>query len=72
MTRSRLDQKAIESALAELNATAASPWSLADDKLYKVFQFKDFIEAFGFMTRVAMVAETMGHHPNGAMSTPGW
>jgi 4a-hydroxytetrahydrobiopterin dehydratase len=38
-------------------------WQQADNKLYKKFQFKDFSEAFGFMTRVAMEAEKMNHHP---------
>ncbi|MFQ5752494.1 MAG: 4a-hydroxytetrahydrobiopterin dehydratase [bacterium] len=32
-------------------------------KLHKTFEFKSFIEAFGFMTKVAIVAETMNHHP---------
>lgn len=37
---------------------------LADrDGIRKVFQFADFNEAFGFMTRAALVAETMDHHP---------
>jgi pterin-4a-carbinolamine dehydratase len=31
--------------------------------LNKSFEFKDFVEAFGFMTRVAMQAEKMNHHP---------
>jgi 4a-hydroxytetrahydrobiopterin dehydratase len=38
-------------------------WTLKDSKLHKDFQFRDFVEAFGFMTRVALAAETMGHHP---------
>ena len=38
-------------------------WKLEAGKLHARFQFKNFIEAFGFMTRVALVAETMGHHP---------
>ncbi|MEJ6395746.1 4a-hydroxytetrahydrobiopterin dehydratase [Gymnodinialimonas sp. 2305UL16-5] len=33
------------------------------DAISKTFQFKDFSEAFGWMTRVAMVAEQMNHHP---------
>lgn len=32
-------------------------------KLLRVFQFKDFVEAFGFLTGVALEAEKMGHHP---------
>jgi 4a-hydroxytetrahydrobiopterin dehydratase len=38
-------------------------WTEDDNKLKKTFQFKDFSEAFGFMTRVALIAETMNHHP---------
>ena len=38
-------------------------WQEADNKLYKAFQFKDFSEAFAFMTRVALIAEKMNHHP---------
>lgn len=38
-------------------------WTEADNKLYRKFSFKDFSEAFSFMTRVAMEAEKMDHHP---------
>ena len=38
-------------------------WKEADDKLYRKFEFKNFSEAFAFMTRVAMEAEKMDHHP---------
>jgi 4a-hydroxytetrahydrobiopterin dehydratase len=38
-------------------------WQQSDNKLYRKFQFKDFSEAFAFMTRVAMEAEKMNHHP---------
>jgi 4a-hydroxytetrahydrobiopterin dehydratase len=38
-------------------------WEEKDDKLYKKFQFNNFSEAFAFMTRVAMEAEKMDHHP---------
>jgi 4a-hydroxytetrahydrobiopterin dehydratase len=39
-------------------------WKEEDNKLKKIFQFKDFSEAFSFMTRVAFLAEKMDHHPN--------
>lgn len=39
-------------------------WKEEDDKLIKTFEFNDFIEAFGFMSKVAIVAEKMNHHPN--------
>ena len=40
-------------------------WSLSEDgkALERSFRFKDFSEAFGFLTRVALHAETMDHHP---------
>ena len=38
-------------------------WEEKENKLYKKFQFKDFSEAFAFMTRVALEAEKMNHHP---------
>jgi len=38
-------------------------WSIKDEKLHKDFQFEDFNEAFGFMTRAAMHIEKMNHHP---------
>ena len=40
-------------------------WSLVDsrDAITKSFKFKDFNAAFGFMTRVALFAEQMNHHP---------
>jgi 4a-hydroxytetrahydrobiopterin dehydratase len=38
-------------------------WEEKQNKLYNKFQFKDFSEAFAFMTRVAMEAEKMNHHP---------
>lgn len=39
-------------------------WTEENDKLKKVFKFKDFQEAFAFMTSVAFLAEGQGHHPN--------
>jgi 4a-hydroxytetrahydrobiopterin dehydratase len=38
-------------------------WTETDNKLYRKFKFKDFSEAFGFMTRVAIAAEKADHHP---------
>lgn len=38
-------------------------WKEEDNKLYKKFEFADFSAAFGFMTRVAIEAEKMNHHP---------
>jgi 4a-hydroxytetrahydrobiopterin dehydratase len=38
-------------------------WQETDNKLYRLFKFKDFSSAFAFMTRVAFLAETANHHP---------
>ena len=38
-------------------------WKEESNQLYKRFCFKDFIEAFSFMTKVAFLAEKMNHHP---------
>ena len=38
-------------------------WEQKDNKLYRKFIFKDFSEAFAFMTRVAIEAEKANHHP---------
>ena len=44
---------------------AALPgWELHDGKLHREFRFRDFSEAFAFMTRVAMLAERRDHHPD--------
>lgn len=39
-------------------------WKEENDTLTKTFTFDDFIQAFGFMSKVAIVAEKMNHHPN--------
>lgn len=38
-------------------------WKEENNSLYKKFEFKNFSEAFAFMTRVALAAEKMDHHP---------
>ena len=38
-------------------------WVIQDEKLHKEFRFSSFIKAFGFMTQLALVAESMNHHP---------
>lgn len=48
-----------------LNPLFNSGWSMVEgrDALEKTFEFKDFVEAFGWMTRVAIWAEKWNHHP---------
>ena len=38
-------------------------WKLEAGKLHREFKFADFVTAFGFMTRVALLAEKVDHHP---------
>lgn len=49
----------------ELNLTLGQlpGWSLKDGKLHCEYKFGSFVEAFGFMSSLALVAEAMGHHP---------
>ena len=39
-------------------------WTEENNRLTRTFEFKNFIEAFSFMTQVAIIAEKMDHHPN--------
>nr|WP_115095105.1 4a-hydroxytetrahydrobiopterin dehydratase [Synechococcus sp. UW106] len=59
MTVERLDATQ-QSALA----TELPDWSVQGDRLHRDLQFKSFVEAFGFMTKVALLAESKNHHPN--------
>ncbi|MBM3910969.1 MAG: 4a-hydroxytetrahydrobiopterin dehydratase [Thaumarchaeota archaeon] len=58
MGLSKLSDDQIKEKLKELQG-----WQLVNGKLHKEFQFKDFNQAFGFMTRAAIHAEKMDHHP---------
>lgn len=39
-------------------------WTETENALQKEFKFRNFVEAFGFMSKVALEAEKMNHHPN--------
>ena len=54
----KLSDSHIQEALDSLEG-----WVLAGGKLHKEFKFSDFMEAFAFMTRCAILAEKMNHHP---------
>ena len=60
--RLKLDTDERDSLLSPL---LSSGWSLEEDRdaIHKKFKFNDFNEAFGFMTRVALKADQMNHHP---------
>lgn len=55
-------QKATESEIASA-LSRLSGWSLQDAKIHREFSFGDFSEAWGFMSRVALLAEQHNHHP---------
>jgi 4a-hydroxytetrahydrobiopterin dehydratase len=60
MAREKLDRQAVEEAMAGVDG-----WILADDGLSigRTFTFRNFSEAFAFMTRSALAAEKLDHHP---------
>ncbi len=58
MALEKLSSEEIKKELSDLPG-----WSEVNGKLHKEFQFKNFNQAFGFMTRAAMEIEKMNHHP---------
>jgi len=58
MTAKPLSSTDIAQLLEQLPA-----WSLQEGKLHRELRFADFSEAFGFMSRVALAAEQLNHHP---------
>jgi 4a-hydroxytetrahydrobiopterin dehydratase len=59
MAATKLAETEVAAELRKLNG-----WSLEKGNLHRVFEFKDFSAAFGFMVRVALAAEKMDHHPD--------
>lgn len=59
MERRILSKDEIARALADLPG-----WRMREGRLYREFQFPDFSAAFGFMTRAALIAEKLDHHPD--------
>jgi len=59
MANAKLSEQEISAGLSKL-----AGWSVVNGNLHRVFEFKDFSTAFGFMTRVAIAAEKMDHHPD--------
>ncbi len=49
--------------IADLGRSLPS-WTVAEDHLERRWQFETFVQAWGFMTQVALLAESMNHHPN--------
>lgn len=61
-----MSQEKLSPAEIERRLDALPGWVIDHHKLYRHFTFDDFVDAFGFMTRVALLAETMDHHPEWA------
>ncbi|MBP7253663.1 MAG: 4a-hydroxytetrahydrobiopterin dehydratase [Alphaproteobacteria bacterium] len=62
--RTLLNAAELANNLTALNAASHAPWRLDGQKLIKDFAFKNFVQAFGFMTQVALHAEGLNHHPD--------
>lgn len=58
MATAALSEAEIQAKLTEL-----PDWALRDGKLYRQLQFRDFVNAWGFMSQVALLAEQADHHP---------
>jgi len=56
-------QSAVDASLKALNKDSVGSWSIKEGKLYREFKFPDFVLAFGFMTKVAILSEKANHHP---------
>ncbi|TYL48996.1 4a-hydroxytetrahydrobiopterin dehydratase [Marinomonas sp. IMCC 4694] len=63
MPHRKLDQHDIENALIQLNIQTTKDWTIEDEKLTRTFKFKNFQQAFGFMTMCALYVEKHDHHP---------
>lgn len=63
MTVQKFNDNDVQQALHSLNEKADPKWTIEDGKLSKAFKFKDFQQAFGFMTMCAIYAEKKDHHP---------
>jgi len=50
--------------MTETDEPVPEGWDVVDGKLHRELTFADFSEAFGFMTRVALLAEQADHHPD--------
>ena len=58
MARKKLTDTEIQKNLEQLNG-----WTVENGKLHKELQFDTFVTAFGFMAQLALIAESMNHHP---------
>lgn len=64
MKNTRLDKEAIELQMLDLNTAADTEWQLKDKNISVTYSFEDFVQAFAFMSAVALLAEKKNHHPD--------
>lgn len=57
-SRERLDEEALREALTTIDG-----WQRDGDRILREFEFADFVEAWGFLSRVALLAQAADHHP---------
>jgi len=62
--RIKLNPEQIEKSISALNESGAECWIIENEHLRREFVFEDFAQAFSFMTKVALLAEELDHHPN--------
>lgn len=58
MAAKKLSDAEIQEQLAQLNG-----WRVEDGKLHKEYRFDTFVTAFGFMAQLALISESLNHHP---------
>jgi len=58
MSIAKATEAEIQEAIAELGS-----WTVEDGKLHREYRFRSFVQAFGFMAQVALLAERAAHHP---------
>jgi 4a-hydroxytetrahydrobiopterin dehydratase len=58
VTTAKATDREVQAALDELGR-----WTVVEGKFHRQYSFRDFVQAFGFMTQAALLAERAGHHP---------
>jgi len=58
MSKIKMTDKEVTAEISQL-----SDWKVVETKLHREFKFPNFVQAFAFMTKVAIIAEKMDHHP---------
>ena len=57
------DYKKLSNTEIDHELSRLKTWKVVNGKLNRIFEFGSFVQAFGFMTKVALEAEKMNHHP---------